>query len=150
MTRSFRIVSTGNLQTIYTHANKTCNSEIKTAIDESLKTTVSMARAIAPVYDPLKWPLWAIYEHHNIPPGTLKLSIYSTTPVCHGRGKAFSARYGAKATFASHIENGFWHRKAKRKIPGKHFMETTLDVVGKAALHYEINSAVRRMLLVGP
>jgi hypothetical protein len=148
MTRSFRRVYTGNLKEIYGHATSTCDTNIKVAFNEALESAEKFSKTVAPVYDPEQWLAWWGYEHHYIPPGTLKASIYHTPLVSRGRSTMYTARFGASANFASYIEEGFPHRKAKKFIAGKRFMRTSLNFVFKPALDRNLSVAVRRMFQV--
>lgn len=145
MTRSYQRVCTGDLRAIYKHANATCNNNIKRAIDEALSDTVIVAKMMAPIYHPEQWLLWWGFEHHYTPPGTLKRSIYSTRTTCQGRGVTFKAKFGASARFASCIEGGFKHKRARRKIPGKFFLTTSTKLVLDPAVQRTLKLAVRRM-----
>lgn len=147
--RSYARTSTmQELKASYLHANKTCNLEVKKAMNKALDETVDAAKVIAPVYDPERWPAWSEYEHHYTPPGTLKESITHTKAVAHGRGASYSAQFRANAPFASYQEKGFRHRKAHRKIPGKYFMTVSSELVFPQWFDICLDLSVQKMLLM--
>lgn len=145
--RFYRQTTSGDLKAIYKHAKKTCNIEMKGAMNDALDHSVTAAQAVAPVYDPARWSMWWGYEHHYTPPGTLKASIRHTKAVAHARGVSYSAQFRADAKFASYIEEGFRHKKARKFVVGKHFMESTCDLVFWPTYHMKLREAVERMFM---
>lgn len=146
--RFYRQTSTQReLKAIIKYAKKTCNTEMKAAMSNSLDHAVPAAQAVAPVYNPAHWLTWWNYEHHYTPPGTLKRSIRHTRPVCHGRGTSYSAQFRADASFADELENGFRHRLAHKVVPGHFFMRAAYNQVFIPTWQLEMRASLERMFM---
>lgn len=119
-----------DLRAIYKYAKKTCNTEMKGAINDSLDHAVTAARFEAPIYNPAEWSgFWWAFEHHYTPPGTLKNSIRYTNAVCHLKGQSYTAKFRADASFADEMENGFRHHITRKVIPGHYYMRSAYNDV---------------------
>lgn len=147
MSRKYAIGETYDLPATLRRASLTINHNITTAIDNSTKRTAVVAKMNAPVYNPSRWPQWAKYPHHWIPPGTLKASIVRT-PAYH-IGSTFYSNFRALAPFASYQEKGFFHVKARRWIRGKYYMRRAMTVVFTRTFNKELELAVKKSLEEG-
>lgn len=139
-----------DLRAVYKYAKKTCNTEMKGAMNDSLDRAVTAAQAAAPVYNPAEWSgFWWAFEHHYTPPGTLKKSIRYTKAVCHLRGQSYSAKFRADASFADEMENGFRHHltKPKKTIPGHFFMRSAYNQVFIPTWDVCMKRALERMFM---
>lgn len=148
MVRTYTVTNTIELRDMLMRASLSCNPLLKDALDDSLGSTVTYSKSIAPVYVPSKWSLsgYAKRSHHATPPGTLKASIRGNQFRHFGNGSLFIGGLFAGASFASHVEEGFYHKEAKRRIPGRHFMKTAIYFVFEPTADRNIEKAVHRML----
>lgn len=82
------------------------------------------SKAAAPVYNKARWRAsrWRFYRHHKRVPGGLKKSI---RVINHGQINSVRYRGGwqSRKRYASYVDEGFLHIRAKRRVPGRHFME---------------------------
>ena len=147
MSRKYAIGTTHDLQRTLRRASLTIDGNIKDAIENSTSKTALVARMNAPVYNPGRWPMWAKYSHHWIPPGTLKASIVHTR--AYRIGSTFYSNIRALAPFASYQENGFYHVKAHRRVRGKHYMRKAMTVVFTRMFRRELEVAVTKSLESG-
>lgn len=94
-------------------------------IDGASTHGVFTSKLKAPVYNKLYWSKtsWRFRRHHiNARPGSLKKSLHKF------RAKRISSRryrggWRSLRRYSSHVNDGFFHRKTGRRIPGSHFME---------------------------
>jgi hypothetical protein len=142
--RSYRTTYSGDIRPMFRNALVTCIPQQAGAIKGALRQTRTAARAGTPVYVPAKWLSWQKYPNHHIPPGTLRNSIHFTEPRSYS-GRLFVASFGSKAPFASHIEEGFWHKKARKWVVGHHMIESSCDLVLGPTVITKLDAAVRRM-----
>lgn len=82
------------------------------------------SKAAAPIYNKARWSKsrWRFYRHHKRVPGGLKKSIRAI-----GVSQINSVRYRggwqSRKRYASYVDEGFLHKRAKRRVPGRHYME---------------------------
>lgn len=105
------------------------------------------ASAIAPVYDPLKYPDFARFEHaieSTMFPARLKETLF-VTPVRHIY-RFFKFSLVSPMYYALFIERGFRHHLSKRFIRGRFFMRSSvrgvmgvlIERVAKRALDFAL------------
>jgi len=140
MSRKYAIGKTNDLPDTLRRASLTINRNITDALENSTSRTALVARMNAPVYNPSRWPQWAKFRHHWIPPGTLKASIVHTR--AYRIGNTFFSNIRALATFASYQEKGFYHTRAKKRVRGKYFMRKAMTTVFTRTFRRELEIAV--------
>lgn len=133
----YTVITTNSIQRAFKRLGKGFNKSLKVVAGELASQASIYSKSVAPVYDRARWPGYKYYPHHWIPEGTLMNSIrpQKTRPDANivnsltraglkGTGwYSTHATFVANAKFASYIEHGFWHTKARRWIRGRHFMK---------------------------
>lgn len=145
MGRTVKIVRVKNLGTYLAKAERTQHKHIGDAIKSSVRQTTAYAKSIAPVYNPAKWEnsKYAFMKNHMTPPGTLKASIHTKRMI--STDTKYFTGIKAYASFASFVEEGFHHKQAKRKIPGRYFMHKAVHLVFKRVIHEKLEEAMHKI-----
>ena len=148
MGRRVKVVKAGDLGKLLKHASATQASHTARAIKDAAKLAATSARAHAPVYNPAKWEntIYAFFEHHHTPPGTLKRSIHVKKMV-HTEDSFTTGLY-SRVRFASDIENGFRHHIVHKKIRGRRFMFKAVNVVFRHSVNRKLDRAVDKIFRV--
>ena len=107
------------------------------------------ARAVAPIYNKARWATtpWRHYRHHKRVPGGLRRSLkaHKTRVIPQTRQTKHIGGFGSRKRYASYINDGFIHTKAKRKIIGRRFMEVG-EIKAKAYIDTRVPLALAHIL----
>jgi len=132
---------------VFTTAAESINELLAQELERATDVTVSFSKSLAPVYNPAKYPKWAHMPHAMQPHGLLKKSIRRTKVKVGKRVIKTSIR--SSRNYAGYIEDGFIHKYAKRRVSGRKYVGTPMNLVHKPMFTRGIVRAFRRAFKEG-
>lgn len=114
------IIVTNDTHDIFSTASRTIQAYTLDAVDDTVDVARMSAKSFAPVYKPFRYPQWRRFSHAKSG-GKLKNSIRKkkTHP---SSGRTIKSGLISRVRYSGFQEAGFYHKRAKRWIPGKFYM----------------------------
>ncbi len=128
-------------------AHMRCMPVINTAFRRSSYAMSKTAKRFAPKYNNLKYPTWVGMPNAHAVGGRLRESIVSRTTSFKYSGRSVIR---ANTSYASYMENGFYHVRADRRVPGTSYMRSAYYTTFVPKFKRELHKAHRITFLPVP
>lgn len=131
---------------MFEEASKRVMPEFTVALKQTVSSAHTNIKRLTPVYNPAKYPKWVGYPNAHTVGGRLKRSIRKGG-VMRTNNDTIKASIRALQPYASYVNDGFYHKKAKKTITGRKFMENGAGITINIQLDPILIKSIQRIFI---